>query len=120
LEHLKLSVGIDIGGTNTKLGLVDTNGNLIKRVNFSTNPLLNFLDYQALLTNAIEEVTQGISKSDLLGVGLGVPGANGNTGSIPEAANIPFLSEVPLKNVLERAMELTCFCRKRCKCSGFR
>lgn len=112
MEHLKLSVGIDIGGTNTKLGLVDTNGNLIKRVNFSTNPLLNFLDYQALLTNAIEEVTQGISKSDLLGVGLGVPGANGNTGSIPEAANIPFLSEVPLKNVLERAWNLPVFVAK--------
>ncbi|MFN9956825.1 MAG: ROK family protein, partial [bacterium] len=89
MEDLKLTVGIDIGGTNTKLGLVDTNGNLIKRVNFSTNPLLNFSDYQALLTNALDEVTQSISKSDVIGVGLGVPGANGKTGSIPEAANIP-------------------------------
>lgn len=67
MEHLKLSVGIDIGGTNTKLGLVDANGNLIKRVNFSTNPLLNFSAYQVLLTNALDEVTQGISKSDVIG-----------------------------------------------------
>lgn len=109
---MKYTVGIDIGGTNTKLGLVDTNGNLIKRVDFSTNPLLNFLDYQTLLWKALEDVTQGFSKIDLLGVGLGVPGANGNTGSIPEAANIPFLSEVPLKNVLERAWNLPVFVAK--------
>lgn len=112
MKDLKLSVGIDIGGTNTKLGLVNTNGNLIKRVNFSTNPLLRFSDYQALLTNALEELIQGFENSDVLGVGLGVPGANGNTGSIPEAANIPFLSEVPLKNVLESAWKLPVFVAK--------
>ena len=88
MEDLKFTVGIDIGGTNTKLGLVDANGNLIKRVNFSTNPLLRFTDYQILLTRALEEVTHDISWEDLLGVGMGVPGANGKTGSIPEAANI--------------------------------
>jgi glucokinase len=109
---MKLTVGIDIGGTNTKLGLVDTDGNLRKRVNFSTNPSLNFPDYQELLTNALREVTHGFSKSEIIGVGLGVPGANGNTGSIPEAANIPFLSEVPLKNALESVWKLPVFVAK--------
>jgi len=109
---LKCTVGIDIGGTNTKLGLVDLNGNLLKRVNFSTNPFLNFTDYQTLLNTALSEVTGEMAREDLLGIGLGVPGANGKTGSVPEAANIPFLSEVPLKNTLESYWNLPVFVAK--------
>jgi len=109
---LKFTVGIDIGGTNTKLGLVDSEGHLLRRVNFSTNPLLCFADYQLLLTNALEEVTQDIPKEDLLGVGMGVPGANGKTGSIPEAANIPFLTEIPLQSALKELWNLPVFVAK--------
>lgn len=109
---MKFTVGIDIGGTNTKLGLVDTGGNLLKRVNFSTNPLLRFIDYKMLLSKALEEVTCDISKEDLLGIGLGVPGANGKTGSIPEAANIPFLTEIPLQSTLRQLWNLPVFVAK--------
>ena len=112
MEPLKFTVGIDIGGTNTKLGLVDSEGHLLRRVNFSTNPLLSFADYQLLLTNALEEVTHDISKEDLLGVGMGVPGANGKTGSIPEAANIPFLTEIPLQSALKELWNLPVFVAK--------
>ena len=112
MEPLKFTVGIDIGGTNTKLGLVDSEGHLLRRVNFSTNPLLSFADYQLLLTNALEEVTHDIPKEDLLGVGMGVPGANGKTGSIPEAANIPFLTEIPLQSVLVKQWNLPVFVAK--------
>ena len=109
---MKFTVGIDIGGTNTKLGLVDSEGHLLRRVNFSTNPLLSFADYQLLLTNALEEVTHDIPKEDLLGVGMGVPGANGKTGSIPEAANIPFLTEIPLQSALVKQWNLPVFVAK--------
>ena len=109
---MKFTVGIDIGGTNTKLGLVDSEGHLLRRVNFSTNPLLSFADYQLLLTNALEEVTHDIPKEDLLGVGMGVPGANGKTGSIPEAANIPFLTEIPLQSALKELWNLPVFVAK--------
>jgi len=112
LEPLKFTVGIDIGGTNTKLGLVDSEGHLLRRVNFSTNPLLCFADYQILLTSALEEVTHDIPREDLLGVGMGVPGANGKTGSIPEAANIPFLTEIPLQSALKELWNLPVFVAK--------
>ena len=112
MEPLKFTVGIDIGGTNTKLGLVDSEGHLLRRVNFSTNPLLSFADYQLLLTSALEEVTHDIPKEDLLGVGMGVPGANGKTGSIPEAANIPFLTEIPLQSALVKQWNLPVFVAK--------
>ena len=112
MEPLKFTVGIDIGGTNTKLGLVDSEGHLLRRVNFSTNPLLSFADYQILLTSALEEVTNDIPREDLLGVGMGVPGANGKTGSIPEAANIPFLTEIPLQSALVKQWNLPVFVAK--------
>ncbi len=112
MEPLKFTVGIDIGGTNTKLGLVDSEGHLLRRVNFSTNPLLSFADYQILLTKALEEVTHDIPKENLLGVGMGVPGANGKTGSIPEAANIPFLTEIPLQSALKELWNFPVFVAK--------
>lgn len=112
MEPLKFTVGIDIGGTNTKLGLVDSDGHLLRRVNFSTNPLLSFADYQLLLTSALVEVTHDIPREDLLGVGMGVPGANSKTGSIPEAANIPFLTEIPLQSVLTKQWNLPVFVAK--------
>ena len=112
MEPLKYTVGIDIGGTNTKLGLVDSEGHLLRRVDFSTNPLLSFADYQILLTGALEEVTHDIPREDLLGVGMGVPGANSKTGSIPEAANIPFLTEIPLQSVLAKQWNLPVFVAK--------
>ena len=112
MEPLKFTVGIDIGGTNTKLGLVDFGGHLLRRVDFSTNPLLSFADYHILLTSALEEVTHDIPREDLLGVGMGVPGANGKTGSIPEAANIPFLTEIPLQSVLAKQWNLPVFVAK--------
>ncbi len=112
MEPLKFTVGIDIGGTNTKLGLVDSEGHLLRRVDFSTNPLLSFADYQILLTSALEEVTLDIPREDLLGVGMGVPGANGKSGSIPEAANIPFLTEIPLQSVLAKQWNLPVFVAK--------
>lgn len=112
MEPLKFTVGIDIGGTNTKLGLVDSEGHLLRRVNFSTNPLFSFADYQLLLTSALEEVTHDIPREDLLGIGMGVPGANSKTGSIPEAANIPFLTEIPLQSVLAKQWALPVFVAK--------
>ena len=112
MEPLKFTLGIDIGGTNTKLGLVDSDGHLLRRVNFSTNPLLSFADYQLLLTSALVEVTHDIPREDLLGVGMGVPGANSKTGSIPEAANIPFLTEIPLQSVLTKQWNLPVFVAK--------
>ena len=109
---MKFTVGIDIGGTNTKLGLVDSEGHLLRRVNFSTNPLLSFADYQILLTKALEKVAHDIPKENLLGVGMGVPGANGKTGSIPEAANIPFLTEIPLQSALKELCNFPVFVAK--------
>ena len=43
---------------------------------------------------------------------MGVPGANSKTGSIPEAANIPFLTEIPLQSVLAKQWNLPVFVAK--------
>lgn len=42
---MKYAIGIDIGGTNTDIGLVTENGEIIDKVNISTNKytMLNYL-----------------------------------------------------------------------------
>ena len=34
---MRYSIGVDMGGTNTDMGLVTENGNIIKRRNIATN-----------------------------------------------------------------------------------
>jgi len=98
--------GIDIGGTNTKLGLVDEAGKLFRRKDFYTDASLDFASYRKQLTEALAALTMNLPSGLLQGVGLGVPGAEGKYGSVPEAANIPFLKGVALRDVLAEAWQL--------------
>ena len=42
---MKLAVGIDIGGTITKIGLVSEDGKCIEKTSFRTKEINNFSDY---------------------------------------------------------------------------
>ena len=45
----ELTVGIDIGGTNTKYGIVDKEGNVVFQGSISTTEYEEFKDYYAHL-----------------------------------------------------------------------
>ena len=57
---MKLAVGIDIGGTITKIGLVSEDGKCIKKTSFRTKEINNFSDYIQELYNSIESITATI------------------------------------------------------------
>ena len=54
---MKYAIGIDIGGTNTKLGVVDEKGTVIKRHDFKTTDYKNFASYmyQYLMYRALND-----------------------------------------------------------------
>ena len=97
-------LGIDVGGTNIKAGIVDDENNIIDSLSFSTKSLLS----SKTLAEAVKEIIfKVLSKNDAsiddcLGIGIGVPGVVENaTGKILKADNLniqnqDFLSE--LKN----------------------
>ena len=97
----KLAVGIDIGGTLTKVGFVDTEGELYAHLDFPTQGYPDVDDYMSVLASKIQYLEKQLSFDfEMMGLGIGAPNANYYRGTIEHAANlewkgiIPFVSKV--------------------------
>ncbi|MCK5825035.1 MAG: ROK family protein [Ichthyobacteriaceae bacterium] len=85
----KVGIGIDIGGTNTQIGFVDKEGNVLLSTKMSTSIGETFEDYLDELYNTIEKAKKESNEDfDILGIGIGAPNANYYKGTIEFAANL--------------------------------
>lgn len=96
-------IGVDLGGTNIAVGVIDEELNIIGRGKIKTNaprPAADiFDDIQAAVMLAVNDA--GISLEDVVSVGVGTPGSvNKDTGQIEFANNLDF-NNVPAKEMLE-------------------
>ena len=77
------ALGIDIGGTNTVFGIIDKNGNVLKKKSILTcsqKPVKELLD--RLFHDVCIWESENKSKIELSGIGIGVPNGNHYTGMI--------------------------------------
>ncbi|MDR1022351.1 MAG: ROK family protein [Prevotellaceae bacterium] len=94
----KVVLGIDIGATSAKLGLVDSAGNILAEssvptpVNTSGVSAADFV--KSLCEAAFVLQHQANAPVELAGVGVGAPNANYSKGTIEFAANLPWQQEV--------------------------
>ena len=97
--------GIDVGGTTVKCGLFSTDGTLVEKWEIPTRKENNgdqiLPDVAAAVNAKIEE--RGISKDDVEGVGIGVPGPVNSKGEVYRAVNLYW----GYKNVAGEMEELT-------------
>jgi glucokinase len=99
---MKYSIGIDIGGTNTCLGLVTENAEIVYRNEFKTNDFPVLENYLTQLVAKIKDLISHCQEPDnILGIGIGAPNGNFYKGSIELAPNLPFKGIIPIKNMLE-------------------
>ncbi len=99
----ELSVGIDIGGTNTKIGLVDKDGNFRAENNIPTAKYLKIEDYIEALTQAVNESLNSVTENYVLkGIGIGAPNGNYYSGSIEFAPNLNWEGKIPLAELLNK------------------
>lgn len=95
-------IGIDIGGTGTKIGIVDARGKILARdESIATNAYPTFGEY----INAINEVIGRLiritdSEGKIRGIGVGAPDSNFYTGNIEHAFNLPWKGVLPLAQML--------------------
>lgn len=99
---MKYAIGIDIGGTGTKLGAVDTNGNVLKHHEFKTTDYNSFESYMEGLEAEVK-VLQNDIKGECVGIGVGAPNGNYYTGTIEFAPNLPFGRSVPFVETLRKS-----------------
>ncbi|MDR1056434.1 MAG: ROK family protein [Prevotellaceae bacterium] len=95
--------GIDIGGTNTRIGLADDEGNVLLGTCIATDkhPVADM--YVEVIYNEIETLLKGGGSEPygLIGIGIGAPNGNYHTGCIEDAVNLPW-QQVPLTAALNR------------------
>ncbi|MEM9856000.1 MAG: ROK family protein [Bacteroidota bacterium] len=97
----KLIVGIDIGGTNTKFGLTDLEGNVIYQSKIKTRGNGTFANYISTVAQAIDTgKAEFAPESEIIGVGVGAPSANYYRGTIEHAPNLEWKGIVPLRDTL--------------------
>ena len=102
-----LAVGIDIGGTGTKYGIVDRNGNILYAGNISTRghqQVEPFID--ALYDQLILLIEQAGGPGRMKGIGVGAPNGNYYTGTIEYAPNLPWKGIIPLAKLIENKFHL--------------
>lgn len=105
-----LTIGIDIGGTSTKLGLVDSSGKVINKTTIPMAPHKEVSSYLVALEEAIANSVQGIiSPEELLGIGIGAPNANFFKGTIENATNLPWKGVIPFVELLRQKIDVPSF-----------
>ena len=112
-----VAIGIDIGGTNTAIGVVDEDGNVMVKDSILTPSHGDVNLYISELTVSIKELIRSVKllnkDLEILGIGIGAPNGNYYSGTIEYAPNLSFKGVVHFvallrKNFSEmRALALT-------------
>lgn len=113
-------IGVDLGGTNISVGLVDEDFNIIGRGKTKTNsprPAEEiFEDIAKCISMAADDA--GISLDDVNVIGVGTPGSvNDETGYIDYSNNLRF-DKVPAKQMLEELTGKPCFFANDASCAA--
>ncbi len=97
-----LAIGIDIGGTGTKFGIVDRVGNVLFSSEISTrkhSDVNSFIDELYTELSKLIDNVGGIGR--IKGIGVGAPNGNYYTGTIEYAPNLPWKGIIPLARMME-------------------
>lgn len=100
----KVAVGIDIGGTNTVMGVVDEKGNVLSQSTILTpshGDITKFTEDIGVSVLQLEEsIKTSYPEAEFVGIGIGAPNANYYTGNIEQAPNLSFKGVVPFVKLL--------------------
>ena len=102
---MDLAIGIDIGGTKTKIGLVNQEGFCLENVYFRTKEYLDLDDYLDKIKSTVEELKSKFPDDiNIVGCGIGAPNASSRNGTIVKASNLAWKGTVPLLEKLKERM----------------
>ncbi len=97
-----LAIGIDIGGTGTKFGIVDRVGNVLFSSEISTRKHTDVNDFIDELHTELSKLIDNVGGiGRIKGIGVGAPNGNYFTGTIEYAPNLPWKGIIPLARMME-------------------
>lgn len=98
------AVGIDIGGTNTEIGVVDREGKILIQASIPTQENNETVEhYVDTLTKKIEHTVAQLNSSvEIQGIGFGAPNGNYYNGTIEHAPNLRWKGIIKIVDMFSR------------------
>lgn len=121
MEKKSLFVGVDLGGTFTKIAFVDENGEMVSKWEMATDHDHEGNNIPINIVRSIEEqmANMGIEKDEIQGIGIGVPGpVEEGTGVVIQTVNLRWHTYYPLKEKLENLTSLPVFVENDANCAA--
>ena len=112
MANTELLIGVDLGGTNMRVGAVTEDGKVFHRLKLPTNVELGLQEVVEKLIKTIRQVIQeAVSNGDrIIGIGIGSPGIiDIKSGIIVSSPNFPQWKQVPLKQIIEERISIPTF-----------
>lgn len=105
---LEYAIGIDIGGTTTKYGIVNHRGEIFSRGDLSSRQA-NVEDFIDELHEAMQPAIKEMGGIELMkGIGVGAPNGNYYKGTIEYAPNLRWQGVIPLASLISDRFNLPC------------
>jgi len=97
----EFAIGIDIGGTNTKYGIVNHRGEILEKGELKTDDFPKIESYVDALYNAVSLlIKKHADGSNVKGIGIGAPNGNFYTGTIEYAPNLQWKGIIPVTKLV--------------------
>lgn len=109
---MKAAIGVDIGGTSVKLGLISEKGRILAKKVFQTPKNVGREEMLSLLIDHIKTLLSDARRRNVkvVGVGVGAPGPiDVEKGLVYFFPNIPGWKNTPLKKILSSKLKLPVF-----------
>ncbi len=102
-------LGLDMGGTNSVIGVIDARGHVLARTSIKTKDYPDFRDYvDALYVEAVK-IMEPLGGAEMFrGIGAGAPNSNYYTGNIENAANLPWKGIIPFCDLMSARFGMPC------------
>ncbi len=96
---------MDIGGTNTVMGVVDARGNILASDAIKTGAYAEIEDYVEAVGQKLDALVAAHGGRDnFRGIGIGAPNGNYYSGTIELAPNLPWKGIIPLAEMITKRM----------------
>ena len=103
----KYAIGIDVGGTNTKFGVVNKKGEILVQDRIKTNEHDNVEEFIEDLAEKLVPMIENYGGPEaFVGIGMGAPNANYYQGTIEYAANLKWKGIIPMAELLEKRFNI--------------
>lgn len=109
MNNLMFTIGVDIGGTTTKSGIVNHQGKIV--ATGSVLPTGMYFSPESFVEDLYKVLLPAMDKvgiDNIKGIGVGAPNGNVLTGTIEYAPNLPWKGVVPLADMISDRFDIPC------------